>query len=266
MSVNYNPVTPTEGLVLCIDPSNPRCYPGSGTTVFDLSGQGNNGTLTNGASVVNTGGGRALDFDGTNDYVLVPNNNSLNFGTAAFSLCAWVQASNPVTNQDAIFGKDSFAGTSSYAGYLLNVSGTPAKWAFETRNVVSGSGPDTQLLSVSAPGTTWTHLAGVREGTSPATLRLYVNGLSDNSATETAITNVTNSTAAIIGALNAGLLSQFFNGQLDDIRIYNRALSPSEIRILASRPGIGLRQERDRQTFYQTNTRAQNHSLISNMF
>ena len=60
--------------------------------------------------------------------------------------------------------------------------------------------------------------------------------------------------------------SRYANCDLDDVRVYARNLTKGEIRLLASQPGIGLRQEQHRQTFYQTNTRAQNHSLISNMF
>ena len=48
MSVNYNPATPSNGLVLCLDSRNPRSYPGSGTTWFDISGNNNHGTLVNG--------------------------------------------------------------------------------------------------------------------------------------------------------------------------------------------------------------------------
>ena len=72
MSVFGGPNAITNGLVLHLDASNPRSYPGAGTTWFDVSGNGNNGTLTNmsvPACYVKTYGGRALDFDGMNDYV-----------------------------------------------------------------------------------------------------------------------------------------------------------------------------------------------------
>jgi hypothetical protein len=59
----------TEGLVLALDAGNKKSYPGSGTTWYDLSGQGNNGTLQNGPTF-DSGNGGSLVFDGVNDYVI----------------------------------------------------------------------------------------------------------------------------------------------------------------------------------------------------
>lgn len=49
MTTNYGPYIPRNGLVLCVDPANPRSYPGSGSTLFDLSGNGFHGTITGAA-------------------------------------------------------------------------------------------------------------------------------------------------------------------------------------------------------------------------
>jgi len=68
MSVNYNPRTVTDGLVLCLDAGNRKSYPGSGTVWTDLSGRGNTGTLTNGPTYSSANGG-SIVFDGSNDYV-----------------------------------------------------------------------------------------------------------------------------------------------------------------------------------------------------
>jgi hypothetical protein len=67
MTINYNPRAVYDGLVLALDAANTKSYPGSGTTWTNLSGNGNNGTLTNGPTFGNTNGGY-INFDGTNDY------------------------------------------------------------------------------------------------------------------------------------------------------------------------------------------------------
>ena len=72
MAVSYaNKQIVTDGLVLALDAGNHRSYPGSGTTWTDLSGEGNNGTLTNGP-VFDSGNLGSIDFDGIDDYVVFP--------------------------------------------------------------------------------------------------------------------------------------------------------------------------------------------------
>ena len=66
----------SSGLVLHLDAGNASSYPGSGTTLTDLSGSGNNGTLVNGPTYSSANGG-SLSFDGVNDYVSVSNTSQL---------------------------------------------------------------------------------------------------------------------------------------------------------------------------------------------
>jgi hypothetical protein len=67
MSLSHGPAVVTNGLVLALDAADRNSYPGSGTTWTDLSGRGNNGTLTNGPTYSSSNGG-SIVFDGTNDY------------------------------------------------------------------------------------------------------------------------------------------------------------------------------------------------------
>ncbi len=85
MSVYGGPDIVTNGLVLHLDAANSKSYLGSGTTWNDLSGNGNNATLTNGPSFSNSNRG-SIVFDGTNDYaelnktgiqIGIPNNSSM---------------------------------------------------------------------------------------------------------------------------------------------------------------------------------------------
>jgi hypothetical protein len=68
MGVSYNTSVVRSGLVLYLDAANSKSYPGSGTVWTDLSGNGNNGTLTNGPTYSSANGG-VIVLDGTNDYV-----------------------------------------------------------------------------------------------------------------------------------------------------------------------------------------------------
>lgn len=81
MGVSYNSRVVTDGLVLCLDAANGKSYPGAGTTWVDLSDNGNNGTLINGVSY-NDNNVKSLSFDGSNDYVNIPNFSALALSTA----------------------------------------------------------------------------------------------------------------------------------------------------------------------------------------
>ena len=72
----------TDGLQLYLDASNPASYPGSGTTWFDLSGNGNNGTMVNGVVPLSN----AMYFDGVNDCVKI---NSIDITSTPFTISSW---------------------------------------------------------------------------------------------------------------------------------------------------------------------------------
>ena len=73
MSLHHSPKIVTNGLVLCIDSANVKSYPGSGTTLFDISGNSITGTLVNGA-IANSQG---ITLDGVNDYATITFNSLL---------------------------------------------------------------------------------------------------------------------------------------------------------------------------------------------
>lgn len=187
---------------------------GTGTTVTDGSGNGNNGTI--GGATWTTSGkyGNALVFDGTSSLVTVNNSATLQLSNA-MTLEAWV---NPSTVsgawRDVIYkGNDNYylEGTSTGSKSAPAVGGT-----FGTADVV--------LFGTAAlPGNTWTHLAATYDGT---TTRLYVNG--------TQVANQTQ-TGAITASLNPlqiggdSIYGQYFQGTIDEVRIYNLALTATQI-------------------------------------
>lgn len=185
---------------------------GSGMTVTDFSGIQNDGTI-NGASWTASGQfGGALQFDGVNDTVSVPDDDSLDL-TTGMTIEAWIYPTATSGTRDVLIKEGS---VDLYNLYARNGGGSPES------NVFVGG---VNRVAVGAPlaVNTWVHLAGTYDGT---TLRLFVNGA------EAATQVVGGAIATSSGALRIGgnaLWGEYFQGRIDEVRVYNRALSASEI-------------------------------------
>jgi hypothetical protein len=212
----------TNGLILALDAADKNSYPGSGTTWTDLSGNGNNGTLTNGPTFSSDNGG-SIVFDGTNDYISLPN---IAVSTLpAFSVCFWARTS---------------IGTGNPAAYS---EGTPASWASNLFIIYYGDNTITQypgalrvwfgFPTISSPliGVTnvinrgWNYVTYIQ--TSTSSRRIYLNAILEASNTTT-ITS-TASSASIGAANNNGTITQYFNGNISNLMTYNRALTELEM-------------------------------------
>ncbi|MGH9897039.1 MAG: LamG-like jellyroll fold domain-containing protein, partial [bacterium] len=201
---------------------------GTGTSAADASGNGNTGTLVNGPVWTSGKIGSALQFDGTNDYVNV--GNVLNMGTGSVSFGAWVKTSSGVT-EDCVVGKKSDGGLS--AGWHLCVD-----W---TNNLVQARVSDgtTQVFTNTALAPvadgTWRHVFVVEDRDAENTLFLYVDGVLRGSKSLSGLTGSTDSTIPLrIGTNDGGAGAEFFNGAIDDARVYSRALSASEVQALSA--------------------------------
>ena len=91
--IAYNPKIVTDGLVLCLDAANPKSYPGSGTTWYDLSGNGNHGTLINGPTY-NSDNKGSIVFDGIDDYVSFTNPLNQSQLNQAWTIQGWINISS----------------------------------------------------------------------------------------------------------------------------------------------------------------------------
>jgi hypothetical protein len=122
MGFNYSPKIVTDGLVLCLDAANSRSYPGSGTTWFDLSGNGNNGTLANGPTF-NANNNGSIVFDGTNDYVEITNRNTnLEFQPSqAFTVSTWFKTTTIPTTGSLVA---NMLASGTFSGYDLWFNGS----------------------------------------------------------------------------------------------------------------------------------------------
>jgi hypothetical protein len=208
VTLDNHPVDPT-GLALALGFEEP-----SGTATTDASGSGNNGTLTGAARVANGKFGRAVSFSANGDWVTVPDAASLDI-TNAMTLEAWVNPTSVSGWQTALLKEGSNA--LAYGLYINNDTNRPSA------NVHAGSNEvDTRGTAQVATGT-WTHLAGTYDG---STLRLYVNG---SLASSLAVSGtLLNSTGALRIGGN-GVWGEWFKGLIDEVRVYRRVLSASEI-------------------------------------
>ena len=198
----------------------------AGVTAYDRSGQGNNGTLTNGP--VRTLGklGQALVFDGVNDFIAVPASGSISDLTT-FTYSAWVYLNSlPTVNNGRIV---SVGNTSAFTIFYVGTGGgmtfEAGRWTTDGRWILT----DTSDFTVS----NWVHVVVTYDYSSVANEAvLYTNGKSR------AVTNTiepvgslsSETSGPVIGNNLPGLRP--WNGLIDDVRIYNRALTGEEIKRL----------------------------------
>ena len=188
-----------------------------GTTAYDNQST-NNGTLVNGPtwqSPSNCVSGSCLSFNGSSNYVDVGNSSSLNISNA-LTLEVWVNAGIQTTNYNGIVSKTD----SNTNGYEIRTTGyTTTQTTVQFRIDGDTGSPGSYTINNGQ----WYHLVGVYNGTQSL---FYVNGVLVNSKNYST-TILQNSRDLLIGKLAyAGL---FFNGLIDEPRIYNRALSAEEI-------------------------------------
>lgn len=210
---------------------------GAGSQLSDISVKNNHGTLTNmnpANDWVGSLHGGALDFDGTDDYVVT--NVSPNVGNGDFTLSAWV-------NLDAIGGTDdNFIrqdGGSPRRIYLLRYDEGTSPDVF---SMLTFDGSIQQALSTTSPETNrWYHVLGTRTKV-PNELKIYVDGVLEATATGTTADLETGAAAIYFGTDPNGLPSfvEMLDGQLSDVSIWNRALSASEARQLFNDPYANL--------------------------
>ena len=187
---------------------------GAGTALSDVSGHGHPGTLSGPTWSASGHSGGALAFDGVNDFVSIADHNELDL-TTGMTLEAWVNPSALGTAWRTVLFKEQ-AAHMTYALYANSSTSRPAG------QVYVGGQRDARGPAALATGA-WTHLASSYDGT---TLRLYVNG------TQAAALATSGPMTVSTGPLKLGgnaIWGEWFAGRIDDVRVYNRALSASEL-------------------------------------
>ncbi|MEP6699273.1 MAG: LamG-like jellyroll fold domain-containing protein [Verrucomicrobiota bacterium] len=231
---------------------------------------GNNGTLQNGATFTSGEVGQAFHFNGSNQFVVTTNAANLSFErTDAFSIDAWIRTSETTLNHFIVAKRQINAPFKGYAmmvdnGQLPTCVGPPGAGVLsffvdgsDTTNcprdhaiIVRGTRPlnDGQ----------WHHVAGTYEGSSSASgMKLYVDGALETPVvlTDNLGTNSIANDAAFTTAAGSGNGPQPFNGDIDEVEIFNRALSQAEIAAIVNagnagkcRPALQLSAAASRKT------------------
>ena len=223
----------TSGLVLCLDAANRKSYPGSGTAWTDLSGNGNNGTLSATSIGYNSANGGSLVFDGVNDYV----NNSTNFlpnqlfadSNGSWSVSCWFKFPvNPIGTRSvnaswSLIGRSGGIATSGtfiiYVGSETDTTYgayTPFKVASTIRGAVT-------VISDSVNTDTWNNVVLTWDGSAG---KYYFN--TQQGVLSVGAAALQSYTQFYVGG-GGSLTGHYYEGSISLVSIYNRALTPQEI-------------------------------------
>ena len=155
----------------------------------------------------------AYDFDGVDDYIRVQDSNI--FDSLGYTVATWAYVRNSWYPQQYVISKNTRTGPNGLGLY------SNWDWLF-----VPGSGYPHSDLVLGGQGNRWMHLAASRDD--KGVVNFYLNG--EHVGQDDTYPNAANDLDLIIGALNANAPSNFFNGFIDDVKIYNVALSGETIK------------------------------------
>jgi hypothetical protein len=216
--------------IYCIPGDTTSCNPpvaqwnfdeAGGPTANDTGGAANTGTLS-GPTWVSGKIGGALKFDGNDDYINAGTNSSLDI-TGAKTISAWIKVSGNANNNMRIFSKRESFGGAEITGYELTIN--PSSCLLNSYH--TGKNP-TVTATVTGCNNTWKYITAVYNGTQGL---IYIDGQYANAATFAVADS--NSTAVLIGTCgseyNNGASGCDFNGQIDNLKVYNYSRTPAQI-------------------------------------
>ena len=224
----------TDGLILNLDAGDPNSYPGSGTTWTDLSGNGNNGTLTNGPTYSSANGG-FLSFDGTDDFVTLGTQINSDIASTNVTISFWAYIDSTASDEvfvsmerlvvdqpliiwyDTAVGRLDNIGAGDVGGGTVNaISVMVTDSSSEKRFITSNN-----ALSAN----TWYNIAVVLDVTNNA-FYTYIDGVEE---AKWVSTNTSGGIGSSSNDFRIGGGSPYLDGRISNFLGYNKALSQSEI-------------------------------------
>lgn len=236
-----------------------------GTTIYDTGTYEYNGTMTPGASGTTSVGtcetsatsswynGRngkynsGLDFDGTDDYVTIPDASSKDaqmthtldfFDTDPdFSISGWFNRDTFANDHTILAKRNGIA--AGDAGYLIYVDDSTDKLIFE----VSDATDEYSVTSTATfTSTGWNHFAIVWDDDNAGLIKMYINGVEDTTAVHSGtlaiVGNLANAVELRIGSESDG--ANYFDGKLDDIRFFRYTLSANQVRLIYNNGSVNF--------------------------
>jgi hypothetical protein len=214
---------PQQSLILHLDAANPDSYPGGGASWYEISGSGSTATL-NSMTFSSVHGG-AFVFNGSSSFATVPTASRFDLGTGSATIIAWFKTTST--------GYNCIASKRNGTGFQLYVLGT----------ALYADGAGTAGKSSSQRVNTGKIFCGaVVYDRAGSLMRLYINGVEDGNVA-LASTTLTDVAGVNVGrATLGGGSGDYFNGTIYQVQIYNKALSPKEMRenfeLMRSRYGV----------------------------
>jgi len=200
-------------------------FPLDGTLADHVGGPAGS-CITGQCPVVETAGhlGAAMRFDGVDDCVAIADVGQL--GAPSLTIAIWANEAGPLQAHESQVSKRVDISMTILNSWQLETTATPNQQAFTSNH--GGAGNDQITANAAINADIWQHLVATYDGFNE---RLYVDGVLVSSAGNSSpLAFDTN--PALIGCDDNGGNSEYFQGALDELRIYNRALSQAEIQAL----------------------------------
>ena len=221
--IHGTPPIVTNGLVLALDAANQKSYVSGSNTWRDLSGNVNNGTLTNGPTF-NSDNRGSIVFDGTNDYVSTPIQNL----SRPCTFSTWVNFNN-LTGFQTFVGQDTSTAIPRGRFYFQKPGITAETYILNVVNFsLSLSNGTIVVVNALNPVVTnqWYNYSAVLTTT---TLSLYQNGILQNTVSDSNTFLTPNTNIVLNAGYFSDAITDYVNGRTSSFLIYNRALTTAEV-------------------------------------
>ncbi len=214
---DINAQVPTAGLI-----AHWAFDEGSGALAADSSGGGHNGTLVNGPTWTSGIAGDALSFDGIDDYVAIPDSVDFDFGNGDFTICAWFRTTVGLSEQYIIdfFRDGNFPHIEIYTGLPLHCLGS---------HLCGVGDVCTRISNGIVDNGGWHHVVITLSHSVPNGFSLYVNGIKATSGTFSQLLDGWDTISIAARVHVDGTIDEPWNGDIDEVLVYDRVLSDSEI-------------------------------------